>query len=495
MDFVPLYYGERLHTVNPGGDVGIVTLWSKVEVVVEILKQLGIDLSPENSRISVVANLYGNGLPHMLRNLLYNPQVKYLVVCGKDLSGSKSWLVNFFENGLEEVSFLGNPAFRIAGTERVIDGLVLPEHFSVLPKCTVLGEISSGETKDGFVRFFSTLEAKSLLFEVRNDPPPVPEPTVTRFPSNPLGHLIMRETPMEAWRELVFRLYRFGHRNTVQKSSGPEQRIELLNVHVVVENPSEESEDVLQTTGFSLDKFRDYGRRILDPVKPADLDYTYGWLLRTGMAEEPVDSVRIIAERLRKDPDTRNAYATLWDNRHHVVQGKHSPCLATIFFRRFEERLTMTATFRAHNAMDAWPENFYGLAAIQRQVSQVSGIPVGPITIVSHSISIDPSALEKAKRIAQDKVTDEVLDLSTGKLGPRFDPNGAFTVTIDKSSWELVVEHSFQGMKLVEYRGRTVEEIEKQLSRDNAISIISHALYIGRELARKEDEMKRLKTK
>lgn len=495
MDFSPLYYKERLHEVNPGGDVGIVTLWSKVEVVLEILKNLSVNLSTENSRVSVVANLYGNGLPQMLRNLLYNPQIKYLVVCGKDLSGSKNWLINFFEQGLEEVTFLGTTAYRIVGTERIIDGLVLPEHFKVKPKFSVFGDVSSVSTKEGLAQFFSTLPAKDSFYEERQDPPQLPEPTVTRFPSHPLGHFIIRERPMEAWRELIFRLYRFGHRNTVHKSSGPEQRIELLNVHVVVENPGEESEEELQAAGFNLSKFQDYGTRILDPVLPYDLDYTYGWLLRTGMGKEPVDSVAIIAERLSKDPESRHAYATLWDNEHHLPHGKHCPCFVTLFFRKFEECLTMTATFRAHNAMDAWPENFYGLAAIQRFVSARCGIEPGPITVISHSISIDPSSLEKAKRIASEKATDEVLDPATGKLGPRFDPNGAFTVTIDKSSWELVVEHSFQGMKLAEYRGRTVEEIERQLSRDNALSVISHALYLGRELARKESEMKVLKSK
>jgi thymidylate synthase len=69
MEFAPLYYSERLSVVNPGGDVGVVTLWSKVENVIEILRNLEVDLAEETSRIAVVANLYGNGLPQMLRNL------------------------------------------------------------------------------------------------------------------------------------------------------------------------------------------------------------------------------------------------------------------------------------------------------------------------------------------------------------------------------------------------------------------------------------------
>ena len=45
-------------------------------------------------------------------------------------------------------------------------------------------------------------------------------------------------------------------------------------------------------------------------------------------------------------------------------------------------------------------------------------------------------------------------------------------------------------MKLHEYRGKSAEEIERQLARDVAVSEISHALYLGREIARREVEMK-----
>jgi len=133
--------------------------------------------------------------------------------------------------------------------------------------------------------------------------------------------------------------------------------------------------------------------------------------------------------------------------------------------------------------------------AVQRFIADYVGMDVGPITVISHSISLDPSALEKAKKVSDEKVTDEVFDPGTRKYGPRFDPNGAFTVTIDTATQELVVEHSFQGMKLTEYRGKSAEAIELLLSRDNALSVISHALYLGRELARKEATMKATRSK
>ena len=157
MNFEPLYYGDRLHLVNFSGDVGIVTLWSRVNQVVELLEQLAIDLNPATSRIAVIGHLYGNGLPHLLRNLLWNPQIHHLLVLGQNLSSSREELVQFFRAGLEPIEFLGAPAFRIIGTHRVIDGLVPPERFARRPAITTLDRLSNETTKPGILAFFSHL--------------------------------------------------------------------------------------------------------------------------------------------------------------------------------------------------------------------------------------------------------------------------------------------------------------------------------------------------
>jgi len=493
VEFQALYYQDRLKIVNPEGDVAITTLWSKVESAYQILEEAGVDIAPESSRIGPIANLYGNGLPQMLRNLLWNPQIRHIVILGKNLSGSREWILNFFEHGLEEVEFLGAKAFRIRNTTRTIDGCVQPQNFPHLPAFTVLGDVGDPATKAGLKTFFDGLASAEKTEDARVEPPPIPEPVVSRFPSEPRSHTIVRDTPMEAWSELIFRLFRFGHRNMVAKKSGPEGRVELQNIKAIIERPVEEPDEILQQYGFSLEKFQGYQQRILDPNKPADLAYTYGNRLRGYFPK--VDSLEIVGTRLKDKPESRHAYIALWDNSRDLPEGTDTPCFVSAFFRKFEGKLTLTATFRSHNAMEAWPENVYGLIAILRFVAEKAGIEPGALTVFSHSISIDVSSLEKARKIATSKESDEVHDPATGKLGPRMDPNGAFTTTFDRATWELVVEHSFDGMTLNEYRGKSAEEIERQLGRDVALSEISHALYLGREIARKEFEMKAAKAK
>lgn len=491
MKFEALYFPEKLTVVNPTGDVGVITLWSKTESAIGVFKKAGIDLG-NDSRIAVIANLYGNGLQQMLRNLLWNPQIRYLVIVGKNLSNSKEWLLNFFEYGIEEIVFLDSKSFRIKNTQRSIDGELLPDQFKKKPEFVIFGDLTDPETTKGVKDFFDKLPQVSSEEYERVKPPAIPELQITRFPSEALAHTIVRRTPMEAWSELIFRLFRFGHRNKVAKKTGEEIRIELLNTHVVILEPFSGTKEELSVFGFDHEHFEGYAKRFLNPEKPIDIDYTYGNRLRGYFSNNgvTVDSLEIVTDRLCASPDSRHCYISLWDNNIDLPEGTKCPCLVSAFFRKFEDQISLTANFRVHNAMDAWPENLYGLMAMQKFVAERVGIPTGPITMISHSISIDPLSLDKAKKVVESKKSDEVFDPKIKKFIPRMDPNGVFTITIDQQSLEIVAEHSFAGMKIGEYRGKTAQEIEIQIARDCAISEISHALYIGRELARKELELK-----
>ena len=59
------------------------------------------------------------------------------------------------------------------------------------------------------------------------------------------------------------------------------------------------------------------------------------------------------ADRLKKDPEDRKSYVALWDTARDLTVKEGRPCLVSLFFRKFEGKLTLSATFRTHNAMDA----------------------------------------------------------------------------------------------------------------------------------------------
>ena len=484
MHFEPIFYREKLHLVNPKGDIGIITLWSSVSQTLAKLASLGIDLDQTTSRIAVIGNLYGNGLPQLLRNLLWNPQITRLIIVGQDLSDSKSSLINFFMRGLEPVTYLGTPAHRIIDTQRIIDNLISPTDFASRVKLHALGKLSDQNTAATLTKIFQSLDQLPERQLPRRQVP-LPQLTVQHYPSEPRQHNILRNTPLEAWRELIFRLVRFGHRAQLKKGD----RIELQNVKVTIETPLIESPSDLQAHGFSLDQFQAYQQRILSHDL-GEQSYSYGNRLRGYFKHhgQIVDSLAIAIHRLKADSQTRHAYISLWDNCRDLPEGHNCPCLVSLYFRYFDERLTLTATFRTHNAMDAWLENVYGLIAIQNYVADAVPMQPGAITVISHSITLDTTNLDRAKIIAES--SDNHTDPLTKKRTPRYDHHGNFAITVDLETQELVVQHSYQGAILKNYRGTSAEAIEQQLARDCAISEISHAMYVGRELARNEIKLR-----
>src|SRR3954471_1054762 len=121
MRFEALHYPDRVQTVNPLGDVGVITLWSPFRTVKRKLDVVapGV-LDPDRSRVAAISNLYGDGMFAMFCNLLYNPQVRHIVALGEDLGlATCDEIEAFLARGLEETEMLGRPLLRVAGTERV----------------------------------------------------------------------------------------------------------------------------------------------------------------------------------------------------------------------------------------------------------------------------------------------------------------------------------------------------------------------------------------
>ncbi|MHB9074775.1 MAG: thymidylate synthase [Desulfobaccales bacterium] len=486
MEFIPLHFGDRLKIINPHGTIGVVTLWSKPDYVIERFRQAGVDLDPATSPIAVFGTLYGNGLRELLRNLLYNPQIRRLLTCGHDRSGSLGELTNFFELGLEPVITAGSiipavvhyrspepgvivTAARIRQTRRIMDDLVDRYQFHRPPIIVPFGDPQEEASLERIREFFKSYQPRPS-FEVKRIEIPLPEVELDYFPSNPRGHVVVRDTPLAAWKEMLHLMTRFGQRVTLKKGD----RLELQHVKVVVEKPQFEGEEHLRAAHLAPERLRRYQEEILRGELRPDETYHYGHRLRTYFG---LDTLAACADRLKKDPEDRKSYVALWDTSRDLTVKEGRPCLVSLFFRKFEGKLTLSATFRTHNAMDAWPMNVYGLMAIQDYVAKRVNLDPGAIVVISHSLGLDPKELDRAMMIIGERPFKVHLD-----------PMGYFRVTLDGR--EIIVEHRFEDVTLKEYRGRNAVSLQHQIARDVALSDINHAIYLGRQLAKAEMALK-----
>ncbi len=300
--------------------------------------------------------------------------------------------------------------------------------------------------------------------------PPLPQVETLYYPSNPRAHQIVSKGPLEAWLDLLFLITRFGRRVTLKKG----ERLELQNVKVVVEEPQIIEPKILAAHNLDEGKIGKYYMEFLEGELRPDEAYTYGHRLRTYFK---LDAVEVLAERLQRDPEDRKAYFTLWDNTRDLTAKESRPCFVSAFFRKFADKLTLTATFRTHNALDAWLLNLYGMMALQQEVAGRAGMTPGAITVFSHSISIDPRELDRALAVVEKR-----------RWKMHLDPMGYFRVTLDGN--EILVEHRAEDVTLKEYRGRTAMSLQHQIARDMALSDLNHAMYLGRQLAKAEMALK-----
>jgi thymidylate synthase len=254
---------------------------------------------------------------------------------------------------------------------------------------------------------------------------------------------------------------------------------------VLIRSPEVYSHDELRHFNISTKDVEDYQNDLLLPdfTDPAHSRYTYGQRLGSHFK---INMLEAMAADLCLDKDSRYSLATLWDNSSDPKEGD-SPCLITLFFRKIEDRVNLTATFRSHNAARAWPINCLGLVAVMQAVCNKANanpgktdpahLRPGSLTVFSQSISIDLSDIDNVK-----KFIDEYLNKSVKLV---MDPNGYFKITLNQDTHEIVAyQHSHEDEMIEEYRGRSPSDIAKQLYKHAAISDISHALYLGSQLER-----------
>lgn len=491
MRFEALHFADRLRVVNPEGDVGLVTLWSPWEAVERKLREVDAAiLDPARSRVAAIGSLYGDGMYAMLCNLLHNPQVRHLIALGTQAGPSTTAdLEVFFARGVEEGELLGRRVRRVPGTGRVFpaDDAFDVERLRAGVGFHHLGRLSEPGLPDAL---------RALLADLpRADPssaPTAPRISVAldtgegrQQPSDVLGHAVSRRRPLDVWEELMVRTVRFGRTADV---GGGEQRLELLNVKAVIREPEDDAPAALAAFGVHAEELRAYQQQILDGTPPDGVAYTYGHRLRTHTGDALEEAVALLA----REPATRRAYVALWDNRvdlRAAPDGPATPCLTTIWLRIAEGgALTLTATYRAHNLLTAWLLNAYGLMAVQRHVADAlgGGVRCGPITIVSHALGIDPqsSRFALARDVESRWMRDDDVDRAAGKSAMREDPNGYFVVSRDGG--DLVAEHRYEGLLVKSYRAARAETIMHEVAADQAVSLISHALWLGGELRRHE---------
>ncbi len=457
----PIFYSNELKVGNLNSPVGICTLWSKKDQIYENI--------PED-KFAVCGNLYTiQGINPMIKNILAQPTIRYLIVCGADLMKSGDALLNFFKNGVDENrKMIGSSGYidsnvDISYTEKIRDGV----------------QVIDMRGKENEV-------AQKVIELSENDPEPFMEPVfITQLETN-TASLVTEEVAFkvrggnidETWLRILDVIMKFGTEKMTEYKIGQKEIIDLV---AVVEGDAQELSPWMK---FSKADLENYCTAIFNREKPAGVTYTYGnRLMKYPLADGTFfDQIENATNYLKKTPHTRRAIAVTWN----VDVDKNSaepPCITQIVWNVKNSKLYQTAVIRSNDMFGAWPLNAYALRKIQKEIAEKIGVGVGDLITISNSAHIYSNNFTDAKKILDDHYTDKIVEFGQ-------DRNGYFIVKVENN--EIVVEfYTKEGMPTeYKFRGTKAQTIYRKIVNANLISLMDHAAYIGHELARAEIALK-----
>ncbi len=432
-------------------DVGIVTLWTKKD---HILKKL------QSHQYGIVGQLYSRdeGISCLIRNCLSNKSIRHLVLCGIDLYNSGQALVALMKDGVDE-------HHKIIGVNNACVQKEIPiEAITTFRNHVQVHDLRHLRQYDELSSFIDQLPVLASYGEPEHFPDPQVQ-AVDSWPTDPVGFKVVGTTVGKAWLDILDTIMKFGLRKKTEYGNEMKEVINLLAV-VTEEDPQQiKWEDYFN---FTKEELQDYIPKILTNADVQDVEYTYGKRLRSHFGK---DQIQEMIEYLKKVPHTRRAVAVTWDVTKDLGNTK-APCLDLIQCLVQDDKLWMTVYFRSNDMFDAWPRNALALRHLQGEIASALGLTLGSLCTLSSSAHIYEGSWTLAKKIIDDYYRLPPLEL---------DPRGNFVISVEQGNI-LLKHYSPHGGQIDEISGITANDVMDKLLKKKSVSLISHALYLGKEL-------------
>lgn len=474
--YTPRYKPNQL--ICGKGQTAIVTGWTVKQSVAKRL---------DDREYAVIGQLYSptRGISFLIRNLLFNPHVRFLVILNATKedrnSGACECLLDFFRNGFKEgICDTGRSCWVInSAITGYIDLEISAEALEKLRRSLEWKEAKTIAEAVSFVKYFAQkYPAQPWGNHVEF---PLAEIVPTVLPGHRYGHRIEGKTIAETWVKIIHRIKTTG---TIRPTGYDGQWQELIDlVAVVTDEPPEFYFPEPNYLPIDRAFLAEYIGQILDDSPDREgVKYTYGQRLRSWFGKDQIEQV---IQKLIADIDSARAVMSLWDIRDGEAN-ESPPCLNHIWVRVVDNELSLTATFRSNDMFSAWPANAMGLRALQQHIRDAiaqrssHNLNIGPLITISQSAHIYDDCWENA---------DNLIQTQYGKICQQrdyADPAGSFVISVQDG--KIVVEQMTPGCGEVIncYSGTSAKQLYQQIAANCPTLQVEHAMYLGTELQKAE---------
>lgn len=467
----PIFFKKSLIVGNLENNVVICTLWSKKEVFVDKL---------EKDKYCIIGNLYTtDGISYLFKNILANPVINYLIVCGKDLNRSGDALISFFEKGIDEKR-------KIIGSNAYLHSNIPLELIQVIRENIKIIDLRGREKK--LPKILKNISNKGKNFI--NPVILADEIKKQEFLTSKITGFKVEGKLYKVWLKILDLIMKFGEE---KRSEHELKQKEILDVLAIIK-------DFSLKPFFGLEKkdVQNYINSFFFDEKKSEVEYTYGQRLFKFTFEYIsekfevelkffINQIEKITKKLKESPCSRRIVVSLW-NPFIDLEAKNPPCLTQITWNIKNEKLYQTCIFRSHDLFGAYLLNALALRKLQERISEKVKVLPGDLIILSQSAHIYENSWRKVEDILNSNYRNREMSFEE-------DEAGYFRIRLDQKKQEIVAQHYLKdGRKTkFEFRGRNAISIYKRILNENLVFKIDHAAYLGKELAKAERCLKNKK--
>jgi thymidylate synthase len=453
----PTYKSDLVTIGNPNSSKGICTLWTQKDKILQHI---------DNNNFIVAGQCYSHqdGINLILRQVLANKKIHYIIICGTDITGTGETLIALKENGINQERKIIGPHESIIEPEIPLDAI---ERFR-----TNVQIIDKRDNKDweSFNDFLISLEDREPWGDPEVYERKIPEPPKSS-PSERTGFIIRNEKIGDAWLDILDTILKFGH---VKRSQYGEDQQEIVALTTIITNEDSENVDWKHFFKFSREHLEEYILTLTTAEIPLGLNYSYGNRLREHFGVDQIDSM---IKQLKGAIFSRRAVGVTW-NVPKDHDNAHSPCLDLIQ-ALVQDKLTLTAYFRSNDMFEAWPKNAFALRAVQYEIANALNVPVGDLIIISNSAHIYERDWARSEEVIETNLKHEF----------KLDPRGNLLISIEDDKIKLT-HLSPEGIQIGQYNAKSAKEAYRLLKKNQVISQTDHAFDVGGELAKAEIALK-----
>lgn len=468
----PIYFKDNLIIGNPESQVGICALWSEKNSFVQDM---------DKNKFSLCGNLYTTeGINYIVKNILANPRIRHIFLCGADLMKSGDALMNFLEKGVDENG-------KIHDSRGFISKSIKNEFLKNFRKNVKVIDLRGKEEKLKN-EIAKLAPRKPALFckpiYLKNE-----MESAREIYSEEQSYVLRGASVGELWPRILDVIMKFGE---LKDSEYKLKQKEILNLIAVVENSNQdETDENLCALRISEEDLKNYYEKFFGDPKSFGVHYTYGdrlvnYKLDSVNEGEGLNQIKKAVEYLKQTPHSRRAQATIWDFK--LDQGAASPpCLTQLNWLIKFGKLYQTVIIRSNDMFGAWPLNALALKKLQNEIAKELNVPLGSLTMISISAHIYENNWEEARIVIEQNLENKILALAPDK-------NGYFLIKTENN--EIITEHHLADGRKSDYmfRGKNAQILYRQILNENLVSLLDHAAYLGAELRRAEECLKAGKT-